>query len=145
MPRRTIRQAKQVLEEAAPGLNPLMFRRYSDEIKAAEQAATQVAHGHAAKKSTKLLTQRTDVLRRLCETRDGFKELVAEGKAGRITGKDYADRFNALKAEERRLEAVIGDVEAGLATVEQIEEDPVAYADENFHDRYPATRPEFTF
>lgn len=145
MPKRTIRQAKQILEEAAPGLNPIMFRRMSDEIKAAEQAAAQVAHGHAAKKSTKLLTQRTDVLRRLCDTRDGFKTLVAEGKAGKVSGKDYSARFNTLKAEERRLQAVISDVEAGLATVEQIEEDPVAYADENFHDRYPATRPEFTF
>jgi hypothetical protein len=54
-------------------------------------------------------------------------------------------RFNDLKAEERRLQALLSDVEAGLATVQSIEEDPVAYADENFHDRYPATRPEFTF
>jgi hypothetical protein len=134
-----------MMDEAAPGLNPVMYGWYADEIKAAETAATQVAHGHAATKATKLLTQRTHALRRLCKSRDGFKTLVAEGKAGRVTGKHYAERFNALKAEERRLQAVSGGVEAGLATVEQIEEDPVAYVDENFHDRYQATRPELTF
>jgi hypothetical protein len=145
MPKRTIRQAKQVLEESAAGLNPIMFQRYADEIKAAEQAATQAAHGHAAKKATKLLAQRTDVMQRLCETRDGFKSLAAVGAAGRITAKEYSSRFNDLKAEERRLLAVVQGVESGLATVEQIEEDPVAYADANFHERYPTTRPEFTF
>jgi len=143
MPQRTIRQAKQMLEDAAPGLNPAMYRRYSDEIKAAEQAATQVAHGHAAKKSSRLLTQRTEVMKRLCDTRDGFKALSRD--KDRLTAKDYSARFNALKAEERRLQGVIGDVEDGLATVEEIEEDPVAYADANFHERYPATRPTFTF
>lgn len=145
MAQRSIRQARQVLEDAAPGLNPAMYQRMSDEIKAAEAAATQTATGHADRKTTKLLTQRTDVMRRLCETRDGFKTLAAEGKAGRITQREASARFNDLKAEERRLLAVVGDVEAGLATVREIEDDPVAYADTNFHDRYPVTRPDFSF
>ena len=141
--KRTIRQAKAMLEEAAPGLNPVMYRRYSDEIKAAEQAATQLAHGHARRKTSKLLEARTDVERRICETRDGFRALVKE--KDRLTASTYAERFNALKAEERRLQAMVGDVEEGLSTVQAIEEDPVAYADANFHDRYPVTRPEFSF
>ena len=62
-----------------------------------------------------------------------------------MSSKDATKRFNDLKAEERRLHALLADVEAGLATVQSIEADPVAYADENFHDRYPATRPDFTF
>jgi len=143
MPPRTIRQARQRLEELADTLNPMTFKRLSDEIKEAEQAATQVAHGHAAKKTSKLMERRNDVLQRMCETRDGFTAL-AKNK-DRLSAKDYADRFNALKAEERRLAAVVEDVEGDLATVQQIEEDPVAYADENFYDRYPATRPDFSF
>ncbi len=143
MARRTIRQAKALLEQAAPVLNPEMYRRYSAEIKAAEQHATQTARSHAAKKASKLLTQRNEVMQRLCETRDGFKELVRQ--KDRLTAAEYSERFNSLKAEERRLQAVVGDVEAGLATVEAIEADPVAFADENFHDRYPVTRPDFSF
>lgn len=143
MAQRTIRQARQALEEAAPGLNPAMYKRYADEIKAAEREATKLAHGHASKKASKLLTQRNDVMRRLCDTRDGFRSLAAE--KDRLTAKEYAERFNALKAEERRLLAVVADVEAGFATVQAVEEDPVAYADTNFHDRYPVTRPHFSF
>ena len=145
MPPRTIRQARQRLEELADGLNPITYKRLNDEIKAAEAEATRTANGHASAKATKMLTGANDVLRRLCETRDGFKTLATEGKAGRVSSKDATKRFNDLKAEERRLHALLGDVEAGLATVQSIEADPVAYADENFHDRYPATRPDFSF
>jgi len=145
MPPRTIRQARQRLEELADSLNPISYKRLNDEIKAAEAEATRTAHGHASTKTTKMLTDANDVLRRLCETRDGFKTLAAQGKAGRVSSKDATKRFNDLKAEERRLQALLTDVEAGLATVQAIEDDPVAYADENFHDRYPATRPDFTF
>ena len=141
--KRTIRQAKAILEEAAPGLNPAMYRRYADEVKQAEQAATQLAHGHARQKASKLLTQRKEVERQLCETRDGFKALVQE--KDRLTAQEYAERFNTLKGEERRLQAIVGDVEAGLATVQAIEEDPVTYADETFYAKTPTIRPDFTF
>ncbi len=142
---RTIRQARQRLEDLADSLNPMSFKRLNDELKAAEAEATRAAHGHAAKKTDSLMRQRNDVLRRLCETRDAFNGLAATGKAGRISGKDYAARYAALKAEERRLQGVVTDVTSGLAAVTQIEEDPVAYADANFYDRYPSTRPDFTF
>ena len=138
MPPRTIRQARQRLEELADGLNPITFKRLNDEIKAAEAEATRTATGHASARRPRCY-RRQQRLRRLCETRDGFKALAAEGKAGRVSSKDATKRFNDLKAEERRLHALLGDVEAGLATVQSIEADPVAYADENFHDRYPAT------
>lgn len=84
-------------------------------------------------------------MRRLCETRDGFKTLAAQGKAGTVTAKDYEKQFNALKAEERRLQAAVGDVEAGLATVQAIEEDPVTFADETFFAKTPAIQPNFSF
>ncbi len=140
---RTIRQARQRLEDLADSLNPMSFKRLNDELKAAEAEATRAAHGHAAKKTDSLMRQRNDVLRRLCETRDGFTAL-AKNK-DRLTGNDYSARFNALKAEERRLHGVVEDVTSGIAAVTAIEEDPVAYADANFYDRYPSTRPDFTF
>lgn len=51
----TIAQAKRRLEEAAPGLNPAMYKRLNDEIEEAEQRARQTANQHASRKATKLL------------------------------------------------------------------------------------------
>lgn len=131
------------MEELAPDLNPEMYKRLNDEVKAAERAATQVAKGHATRKASRIATERQDLLRRMCDTRDGFKALAKA--RDRLTAGEYTERYNALKADERRLGAVVQDVEADVAAVEAIEADPVAYADTNFYDRYPATRPDFSF
>lgn len=143
MPARSIHQARRRLEEMASDLNPAMYKRLNDEIKAAERTATQVAADHARRKTNRLNTERQDVLRRMCETRDGFTALAKA--RDRLSAGEYTERFNALKTEQRRLQAVAQDVEADVAAVEAIGQDPVAYTDANFYDRYPATKPECSF
>lgn len=117
------------------GLSDQQRRAYDAEINEAKQRATQVAIDEAAGLAESVRVERDDLMRSLCEVRDGLATAKAEG-----------DRtlMNDLRIRHQSLLNKVAEVERLAEQVEAIEADPVAYGDALFA-KYPQTRPNFTF
>lgn len=141
---RTVTDAARALEELAPTLNPEMYRRYNEELTQARNAATATAGEFADRQVADVDAVREDLLRGLCEVRDAYAALAKDGESGRISAADYQARFARLRQQQRALERRAGDIVRVAELVEGIETDPEGWAD-NFQNRYPHARPNFSF
>jgi uncharacterized SAM-dependent methyltransferase len=145
MPKRTLRTARNVFDQMAPGLNPEMFRRLQKEIDEASNAATSMAGQYADKRINGLLGNRQEVLTDLCRIRDAFKAVAAEAALGNLSSREVNDRLADLRREMRSVDRHAEDVERATELVDRIEEDPEGWADETFYEKYPHMTPDFSF
>lgn len=72
------------------------------------------------------------------------KAIRADLSAGRISTADARRRLDQLASGLRLSRATAAVFEHDVAAADQIEADPVAYT-ESLYERYPTTRPTFTF
>jgi chromosome segregation ATPase len=145
MPRRTIADARATLERAAEALNPEMFRRYTSELKQAEDRAGGIADSYASERAANLTELRDELLEEACELRDDYAALMAEGGEGMLTAQEYQKRYEALEHQKRRLARRGQELDHMVAAVERIEEDPVAWVDQTFYATYHQLMPTFSF
>lgn len=130
MPRRTIAQARWVLENelpTTPGQVTTALRTVLDE---AESKARREADETAADLERRVLELRDNVLRELTEVRDGFDELRAATANSRASASDQSRRMNELRQRQERAEAELADALTHAERIEAIEADPVAYYDD---------------
>ena len=144
MPRRTLRQARRIFEEMAPGLNPAQYRQLQREIDTASGAAVSMATEHADRRVNDVLGSRQEMLTELCRLRDELTSLVAEGEQGLLPAKEFNERLGRLQRELRATDRHVAEVDAAAEFVAAVEEDPEAWAD-SLAERYPHMQPEFSF
>lgn len=106
----------------------------------AEQMATQAADGYVSVAQERWEPISAD----LCSARDGYAELVADARLGRITAREFNDRLNTLRQTHRSAAAAVEDFATTAERVEAIEADPVAFGEHIFNST-PAIRPTFDF
>ena len=80
----------------------------------------------------------------LCAARDGYAELIAEARLGRLTAREFNERLNSLRQRHRSAVAAVDDFATTAERVEQIEADPVAYG-EHIFSVTPMVAPTFDF
>ena len=67
-----------------------------------------------------------------CGVGDGYGELIAEARLGRLTAREFIDRLNSLRQRHRSAVAAVEDFASTAERVDQIEADPVAYGEHIF-------------
>lgn len=144
MPQRTIAEARRQLEELAPGLNPTMYARLSSEINAASGKAKAISDRMLDQVANELQSRRDEVLADACALRDEFQALTGEGELGTLSAAEYAKKLQKLQNKQRSLAVQEGRLNDLVSRAERIDQDPEAYGDSMF-ERFPHTRPDFTF
>lgn len=104
-----------------------------------------MATGHVDRTAQDLAVRHQTVLTGLCEVRDALTALSDEGSRGAVTHDTYAERFNDLHDQRSRLERLQDDIEREVATLAQMEDDPVNHTDELLEKYTQLPRPQFTF
>jgi hypothetical protein len=133
----TISQAEMALANMA-GLSDNQRSQFQAEVNKAKANATRIAEQAADSLAAEVRAERDDLLREACEVRDQLAALA------KTPGADGTAAFSELRQRHRKVVAAIERIEERANAVEQIEADPVAYAD-SLHARFPGTRPHFTF
>lgn len=143
--RRSVRSARKQLDLLAPDLNPEMYRRFQEEIYQASNRAVVVATDYAKSRAGDHTALRDDLQSEANSLQRSYDALVAEGEQGGFTAREYEDRFNVLERRKRDLSHRRHQLEELTAVVEAIEDDPEAWTDATFYERYPALAPAFSF
>lgn len=141
--RRTIRQAREQLEDMAPGLNSEMYRRLEQEVEEAEQQARAHGQQFASEGFDRLDAERIELVREACEVRDEYERLRDTGGL-QLSAEDYRDRLADLDRRRDRVERQLEEVERRLGSLAEVEDDPVAWADRRYEVN-PRIRPNFSF
>ena len=134
MAARTLAEAEATLANLS-GLSDNERRQYEAEVTAAKAQATAQGTTAATQMAQQVREDRDDLLRELCEVRDGL--------AAARTSAD-AQVLKHLRQRRERLVRQVEEIERLAERVEEIEEDPTAYG-EALYEKYPGTRPIFTF
>lgn len=126
---RTVGEAKQRLNDLAPVLNPEMYRRYTAEVSAAEQEATNQATTYVHERFTEVHAIGVDATKAVCAVRDEAQELLRQVQAGLIPARRATTAFNTLRDRHRQIASQLKPVADATAEIEGIEAEPVAWAD----------------
>lgn len=145
MPRHTLRQARRMFEDMTTGLNPADYQRLKSEIDKASGAAVSLATEHADRRVNDVLGSRQEVLTELCRLRDEFTSLAAEGEQGLLSSRDLNERLQQLRRDLQAVNHHSTEVDKATELVELIEDDPEAWTDATFYEKYPHMMPEFSF
>ena len=145
MPRRTIAEARRMLDENAATLNPPTYRDFDNEIKEHERDVRTRAESYVGEIYDRHAATGQATGEGLCTIRDHARTLTADLRAGRITAAEGAKRWNELRAQARRLNSTNTNLRAEADRLAAIEQDVVAWYDETIHAKYPDLRPDFTF
>jgi hypothetical protein len=81
----------------------------------------------------------------LSDVQGEYRRLLGDAEAGRISARDYSDRFAGLRRQQRALEQKAEAIGRAAELVRTIEADPEAWADQTFYGKYPRLRPLFSF
>jgi hypothetical protein len=130
MTRRTVADARRLLNDALPHLNDYWKTRYTSLMGQKEARAKQEADETVARRADEALGLRDSALRTLTEVRDGLDELAKEGKTGRVASQEYLTRMEQLKSQQLAAEEQLDRADAIATDVERIEEDPIAWFSE---------------
>ena len=145
MPQRTLTQARQLLDENEGLISPPQWRAWDGELREATKAANAAAMGYFNTQYNDAIGTCQEAARELCEVRDAARVLTADLAAGRITAREGTQRWNRLRADARRLAATTDRVHQATERLAQIEAEPAEWYDATFHERFPLTRPNFSF
>jgi hypothetical protein len=145
MPQRTLRQARRLLDDNAASINPPQWREWDGEVNAAIKAATASAMEYFNTQYNEALGVCQATGQGLCEVRDAARVLTADLAAGRITAREGSTRWNQLRGQARRLAANTDQLHQQTERLAVIEAEPAEWFDGTFHERFPLTRPNFSF
>jgi hypothetical protein len=134
MARYSIGQAEAAIAGMS-GLSDQQRAAFTAEVDEAKATARDLALAEAQQLTDDVRSRRDDLLRELCKVRDDLAAAKTSGDRQAMT---------EARRDHARLMAEVEEIEALVATVEQIEADPVAHGDRIFA-KYPGTRPNFTF
>ncbi len=130
--RRSVAQAQAWFDDWSPNLTPDARRQAQDEINEARSRAQNFAAGVVEGHTQRVDSQRDDLLRELCAIRDEYASVAKAGQDGLLTAAEYTERLNDL---DSRLDSCTKKASAAAKAAEavaEIEEDPLAYADDYF-------------
>ncbi len=122
-----------------------MWRRLNEEVSANSSAAMVVATNYADQRTVEIMERSQEVLEELCDVRDQMTALVAQGKTGGVSAKDYHRSFQKIQARRRQLERQADELAQGVEYVGRIEANPEGWVDTTFYEKYPQMAPEFSF
>lgn len=141
--RRTVREAREHLEEMAPGLNPAAYRQLEEEVEEAEQQARTLGEEFASEQFDRLDNERVELLREACEVRDDYERLRDSGGL-QLSAEEYRERLAELNRRRDQVERQLAEVARRLDTLAEVEDDPVAWADRRYQTT-PLIAPNFSF
>jgi hypothetical protein len=144
MPKHLIADAKAMLEAELPTLNDYQANEFRKAIEEKEVEAKAHADAFVQQRVAALLADRTEALKQLTEARDAYDELASEAKEGRISTADASSRLNQLTQRQLQSEERLARIAKQAEILAAVEEDPVAWADEQAR-RVPSTMPEWGF
>jgi chromosome segregation ATPase len=130
MPRRTIAQARWVLENELPATPGQVSTALRAVLGDAEAKARSEADTSAADLERRVLELRDNALRELTEVRDAMDELRTTSANGRASASNHSRRLNELRQQQERAEAKLAEALTHAERIEAIEADPVAYYDD---------------
>ncbi len=130
----TVGQAEAALASLS-GLSDNERHQYEAEVKAARSLAAAQGTAAAESLAQQVREDRDELLKSLCDVRDGLAAAGANGDARTLTD---------LRQRRERLLRKVEEVERLAEQVEGIEADPAAYGD-SLYAKYPLTRPNFSF
>ena len=130
----TVGQAEAALASLS-GLSDNQRRQYEAEVKAARSRAAAQGTAAAEGLAQQVREDRDELLRDLCDVRDGLAAAGANGDARALTD---------LRQRRENLLRKVEEVERLAEQVEGIEADPAAYGD-SLYAKYTLTRPNFSF
>jgi hypothetical protein len=131
MPRRTLSEAKQILEQdVIPSVSDHWAREFRGQLEVAENRARERAASFAEERAAEVIENRTEALKMLAAARDGFDDLASLGKRGEVSARDFTAQLLELRQQQQDAEALLAQAEEKLAIVEQVEADPVRWFDD---------------
>ena len=145
MPQRTLTQARQLLDENEAHMSPPQWREWNGEVQDAIKAAHASAMGYFNTQYNDAMGTCQETSQHLCAVRDSARALTADLATGRITAREGTERWNELRAHARRLNGITDRVDHSTERLAQIEAEPAEWFDATFHERFPLTRPTFSF
>lgn len=144
MPQRTIAEARAQLDALGQVMSNASLEPFRAELEAAQAVAQEMATRHMDTTSGDAEKLAADVLDQLSEVQDAYAELVSASEAGRVSARDFSDRFTKLRAQQRAAERRSSELMRTADRLEAIESAPEAWAD-GLYSRFPLVRPEFSF
>jgi hypothetical protein len=144
MPQRTITDARSQLDTLSQVMSQSFLEPLTAELEAAQLAAHEMADRQIDTLAGDAEELAASVQDELGEVRAGYTALISAGDVGSISARDFADQFNELRKRQRTAERRASELGRTAERLEQIERDPAAWADE-FYDRFPPVRPNFSF
>jgi hypothetical protein len=130
----TIGQAEAAIA-GMPGLSDQQRRDFTAEVEQAKAEASAAGLAEAARIAFGVAERRDGLLMDLCKARDDLAAAKASGDRKAMA--NARTRHQALTAE-------VEEIERLTERCEEIEADPAAYGEAIFN-KYPGTRPNFTF
>jgi hypothetical protein len=142
VPRRSVLEARQIFEQdVLPNVSDYQATEGRRRLEQIESDARAQADSYAAEREAEIREARDAVLRELTAVRDDLEILTAEGRSGRLPASEYSTELYALRNRQQAAEARLGQAEEKLRQVEEVERDPLAWAD-SLMQRHPRLRPE---
>lgn len=127
--RRTIAEVEGWLDTDS-GLSEGDRRNALHELNQAKATLTQFAQDIVTSHATEVDERRENVLHELCDVRDSYAQLIKDGKGGKLTAAEFAERLNQLEGRQASAANAVRICSETTASVTAIEEDPLAYAND---------------
>jgi hypothetical protein len=128
MPRRTLREARKVLDDdVARRVNDVQLRDLTAVMEEEEQKARATVGEMIVGESEAVNQMRSEALRALTEVRDKADALVAQAQEGRISAEEYAARLDDLAERQQQAESRLEEASTKVNYLERGEEDPIAF------------------
>jgi len=144
MPQRTIQEARQHLDGLAEVMSPKALSPFQAEFDGAQTAAVDMATRHMDTTFAAVAALSDRVDDQVRDVRTGYARLIDEGQAGRITAREFNERFTKLRQQQRDAERRATEAARTAERLEAVELDPEGWAD-SLYQRFPLTRPHFSF
>src|SRR4051812_48755551 len=96
MARRTLTNARAMLDSLLPEISDHWAKRFESQYQDAVRRAHTFADTYVVRTADGIDEERRQTLEGLCQLRDDFAALAADGTAGRLGARDYAKRHNDL-------------------------------------------------
>lgn len=125
--RRTIADARNLLDTSAKELNPEAFRQYDREVKAAEAAIKTRAVAHVQAVYDDHVQVARSVSEELCTVRDAARRLTEQINTGRITPSEAAAELERLRSASRSQRSGHDRLAQVADRMDAVESDPAAW------------------
>ena len=142
--KRSIADARRMLDTHAKSLNPEAYRQYNNEITAAEAATKIKAGAHLQSLYDDHVHPAREVSQALCTVRDEARQLADKVNTGRLTTGEVAAELERLRSVLRSQRPVGERIAQVADQMDAVEADPVAWH-ESVAARFGHMAHDFTF